>query len=129
MEATKKTIRVLLVDDYAPVRKALRRYLEGFEGVEVVGEGGDGLAEVTLANELMPDFVTMDVEMPVIHGIEATRRIKQVCPGVNVIAFTASYKSGIKKEMTEAGASCFLDKACGIDDLYLAIEGLLRDSA
>jgi DNA-binding NarL/FixJ family response regulator len=129
MEASKKTIRVLLVDDHAPVRQALRRFLESFEGVEVVGEAGDGRAAVELAKSLMPDIVTMDVEMPVMNGLEATRRIKHVCPGVNVIAFTASCKPGIKKGMMEAGASSFVDKARGVDDLYPVIDGVFRDSA
>ena len=129
MEASKGKIRVLLVDDHAPVRKALCRYLESFEGIEVVGEAADGLAGVELATRVMPDIVTMDVEMPVMNGIEATRKIKQVCPEAKVIAFTASHKSGIKEEMIEAGASSFVDKVCGIDDLYMVIDSLFRDSA
>lgn len=129
MEVGKARIRVLLVDDHAPVRMALRRYLETFEAVEVVGEAEDGCAGVELAKSLMPDIVTMDVEMPVMNGLEATRKIRQVCPETKVVAFTASCKPGIKKAMIEAGASSFVDKVCGADDLYLIIDGLSRDSA
>ncbi len=129
MDVNKTMIRVLLVDDHAPVRKALRRYLESFETLEVVGEAGDGRAAVELAKSLMPDIVTMDVEMPVMNGLEATRRIRQVCPDAKVIAFTGSCKPGIEEGMMEAGASSYVDKACGVDDLYPVIDGLFRDSA
>lgn len=121
MEPSKKKIRVLLVDDYAQMRRALRRYLETCEDIEVVGEAEDGLAAVVLANKLVPDIITMDVEMPLMNGFEATQKIKETHPEIRVIAFTSSSQPGIEAKMMEAGVSVFLDKAFGIDDLHPAI--------
>lgn len=118
----KEIIRVLLVDDYLPIRKLLRELLKKVPGIEVVGEAENGEAAVELMGELLPDVVFMDVYMPVMDGIEATRRITSVFPDVKVIAFTSSTGKDTMKKMLEAGASGFLPKGCcGLAEITSAI--------
>ncbi len=111
---SKEIIRVLLVDDYLPIRKLLRTWLKRVPGIEVVGEAENGEAAVELMGKLLPDVVIMDVYMPIMDGIEATRRITNAFPDVKVIVFTSSTGKDTTKKMLEAGASGFLTKGdCG----------------
>ena len=119
-EMNKRT-RVLLVDDNEPIRKLLRRFLQPHDTIEVVGDAENGLVAVEMVERLLPDTVIMDVQMPVMSGIEATRKIKQRHPDVTVIAFTSSLGSSVLKQMSEAGASIFLRKDCHLTDLASAI--------
>ena len=89
-----------MVDDYAPIRKFLGTLLTKVSGVEVVGEAEDGKAAVELTHQLLPNIVVMDVSMPVLNGIEATRWITTVFPDVKVVAFTSSAE---KNTMKQAG--------------------------
>ena len=84
-----KKIRVLLCDDHALVREGTRRLLEGEPDIEVVGEASDGFEAIELAGKLSPDVIAMDVSMPRMNGIEATREIKQNFPHVFILALTA----------------------------------------
>ena len=84
-----EVIRVLIVDDHQVVRRGLRTFLELQPDIVVVGEAADGLAAVDLAARLRPDVVLMDIVMPQLDGIEATRRIKARCDDIGVIALTS----------------------------------------
>ena len=119
---TKQTIEILLVDDYAPIRKSLRILLKRIPGVEVVGEAEDGKIAIELTHQLLPDIVIMDVSMPVMNGIEATRRITTVFPDVKVIAFTSSTEKDTTNLMYEAGASRLLLKGCRSVEITSAIK-------
>ncbi len=123
---TKEKIRILLVDDDAPCRKLLRTSLTKVSGVEVVGEADDGKIGLELMHELLPNIVIMDVSMPVMDGIEATRWITTVFPGVKVIAFTSSADNDTMGRMFDAGASDFLVKSCGFGEITSAIKTMAK---
>jgi DNA-binding NarL/FixJ family response regulator len=114
-------IRLLLVDDQDIVRAGLRSLLEAHEELEVVGEAGGGEEGVALAAQLQPDLVLMDITMPDMDGAEATRRIKEISPEVNVLALTIHEDEAYFFEMLDAGASGYIPKRASPDDLLAAI--------
>jgi DNA-binding NarL/FixJ family response regulator len=103
-----RPLRVLIADDSERVRTAVSDLLEAVGGVEVVGVAADGAEAVALANDLRPDVVLMDVAMPVMNGIDATRRITSANPAVRVVVLTAV--RGLEAEAREAGAAAQLLK-------------------
>lgn len=115
----KETIRVLIVDDQKRARKGLKALLATQPELEVVGEAADGEEAVRLAEALCPDVVLMDVRMPALDGIEATRRIKKAHPEIKVIVLTM-YGTH-RTEAIEAGADAFLLKSDGFERLMAAI--------
>jgi DNA-binding NarL/FixJ family response regulator len=115
-------IRTLLVDDYEPIRKSLRTLLEDYPEVEVIGEAEDGRKALELMHRLLPNIIIMDVRMPVMNGIEATRWITTVFPDVKVIAFTSCSEKSMVKKMYKAGASGFLLKGCSPVEIISAIK-------
>src|SRR3954454_17994523 len=104
------TIRVLLADDQTLVRAGFRRLLERTDGIEVVGEAGDGAEAVVLARAHRPDVVLMDVRMPVLDGIEATRRIAAEGLPVRVLVLTTFNLDEYVYAALRAGAAGFLLK-------------------
>ena len=114
-------IRIMLVDDYAPVRHFLRIMLTEVPGIEVIAEAEDGKTAIELMHKLLPDIVIIDVDMPVMDGIETTRWITTVYPDVKVIAFTSSDDNDTVKSMIEAGASAYMIKGCGFGQILSAI--------
>ncbi|MGI8807137.1 MAG: response regulator [Acidimicrobiales bacterium] len=118
------TIRVLLVDDQAMVRVGLRMILETEDDVDVVGEAEDGGQGVRITGELQPDIVLMDVQMPIMDGLEATRRIvasQRSGPGSRVIMLTTFERDDYVFEALQAGASGFLLKNAPPEDLVRAV--------
>ena len=103
-------LRVLIADDFAPVRRTVRSLLEECRALEVIGEAADGIAAVQLASVLRPDVIVMDVHMPRLDGVEATRRIKAALPDASVIGFSAQHGSGEDAAMRAAGSSAFVPK-------------------
>jgi DNA-binding NarL/FixJ family response regulator len=114
-------IRVLLVDDHAMVRRGMRDFLELHDDLEVVGEAATGLEAVERCGALRPDVVIMDLLMPDLDGIEATRRIKASQPGVEIVALTSFVEEARVVAAIEAGAAGFLLKDAEADDLAAAI--------
>lgn len=114
-------IRVLLVDDHEIVRKGVRRILESIKDLELVGEGADGEEAVELARSLHPDVVVMDINMPRMNGIEATRVIKEQMPDIGVIGLSVYDDKEVANAMKEAGASSYLTKGGAIEELHQAI--------
>ncbi|MDQ3939847.1 MAG: response regulator transcription factor [Actinomycetota bacterium] len=104
------TVRVLLVDDRPEIRTLVRRIVRKEDWLEIVGEAENGHDAVQKVAELAPDVVIMDVEMPVLGGIEATRIIKERWPDVRVVAFTGVHDQEILTDLTDAGASAHLLK-------------------
>ena len=114
-------IRVLLVDDDALVRSGLRMMLAGAAGIEVVGEAGDGRAAIEAVDAVRPDVVLMDIRMPNLDGIEATRRLTQRAPAPRVLILTTFDLDEYVYEALRAGASGFLLKDAGADELLHAV--------
>jgi DNA-binding NarL/FixJ family response regulator len=103
--------RVLVVDDDQGFREMLRDFLID-DGFEVVGEAGDGEEAVTLTEQLLPEVVLMDLRMPRMDGIEATRVIKAARPTIQVIILSAYEDPGLKRGAEEVGVYCYLIKGC-----------------
>ena len=103
---------ILLVDDFAPFRATLRQILEGHPGFTVVGEASDGRAALEMALALAPQVVIMDVEMPRLGGVEATRRLKRMLPDVYIIGVAVNDDADTQSAMKAAGSSAFLSKTC-----------------
>ncbi len=108
--------RLLLADDHRMLRDSLRRSLEE-HGFDVVGEAGDGAEAVRLAQTLTPDVVLMDVSMPNLDGVEATRQIARVVPGSQVVMLTMHADGEVMARAIQAGAVGYLVKDCSIDDV------------
>ena len=113
-------IRVLLVDDYDAVLQGLRRMLELDERIEVVGEASNGEEAIAKAATLRPDVVTMDLKMPGMDGVTATRQLKQRMPHVSILALTM-YGDDLIQEAIDAGASGYILKESDCDDIVQAI--------
>ncbi|MEO7863353.1 MAG: response regulator transcription factor [Nitrospirales bacterium] len=105
-----QALRIVVVDDFPPVRRVLRKVFEEFAALEVVGEAADGKAAIEMSLQLVPHVVIMDVKMPYMSGIEATRRIKQALPAVHVVGFSTQDDTVIREAMTQAGCSAFIAK-------------------
>ena len=116
-----KLIRLILADDHAVVRAGTRQLLERQPDFDIVGEAANGEEAVQLAHELQPDVVVMDVRMPIMSGVEATRRIKVECPDVRVLVLTAHDDDEYVFALLQAGANGYLLKTAELDELVRAI--------
>jgi CheY-like chemotaxis protein len=117
-----KGTRVLLVDDHAMVRQGLRAVLEGYDDLTVIGEACDGQEALTAVDELHPDVVVMDINMPGMNGIEATAHICQRYPTVRVIGLSVNASRENEQAIREAGAAMLLTKEAAVEQLYSAIQ-------
>lgn len=118
-------VRVLLVDDHAMVRQGLRSLLESHRDVEVMAEAGDGLQAIALAETLCPDVIVMDLSLPLLDGVEATRRICLTHPATVVIGLSVHENRQMEQAVRAAGAAAFLTKDCAVDQLYEAISSAM----
>jgi DNA-binding NarL/FixJ family response regulator len=114
-------VRVLLVDDHKMLREGIRRVLTE-AGLDVVGEASDGAEGVQMAGELQPDVVLMDVTMPVLNGVEATRRIRNEVPGTRVVMLTMHADPDIFTRAREAGAAGYLVKDASSEQVVAAVQ-------
>lgn len=126
---TDEKIKVLIADDHRVVRQGLRTFLELHDDIEVVGEAGDGAAAVEMVRRLRPDIVLMDLVMPHLDGIEATRQVKSLACGTQVIALTSFTEDDKVFPAIQAGASSYLLKDVSPDDLVEAIRAVHRGEA
>ncbi len=121
------SIRVLLVDDHKIVREGLRSLLEKQPDMEVIAEAEDGRTALRLVQEVLPNIVIMDVAMPDLNGIEATRQIIANSPGIKVIALSMYSDRRFIMGMLGAGASGYLLKDCAFEELARAIHVVAAD--
>jgi len=118
-------IKILLVDDHKILRDGIRSLVKGYPDMDVIGEAADGKTALRLVEELSPDVVIMDISMPDLNGIDATRRIIADHPKIKVIALSMHHDKQFVSEIFKAGASGYLLKDCAFDELEYAIRIVL----
>ena len=117
-------IKILLADDHKLLREGLRALIEEQRNMTVVAEAEDGRSAVRLAAKLSPDIIVMDISMPGLNGIDATRRIAAESLGIKVIALSMHADRNFVVEMFKAGAAGYLLKDCAFEELILAIRAV-----
>jgi CheY-like chemotaxis protein len=122
-----KNIRILLVDDHAAMRDGLARLLDQEIDFEVVGQASDGQDAVKLAGMLIPDVILMDISMPRMNGIDATRVIHEQHPDIRIIGLSLYQEEERAKPMLDSGAVLYLTKTCAPAELKAAIRSSVRE--
>ena len=112
LSASSGRVRIVVVDDFEPFRKALFQLFSEFKGIEVVGEAADGNSAIETTLHLLPEVVIMDVKMPRLNGVEATRRIKRAIPDIHVVGISSQDDRVTREAMTNAGCAAFVIKEC-----------------
>jgi DNA-binding NarL/FixJ family response regulator len=124
-EDNKMPIRILLADDHAIVRHGLSQSIQREKDMEVIGQAENGISTVEMVRELSPDIVIMDISMPDLNGMEATREIIRDFPQVKVIGLSMHSAKKFITEMFKAGASAYLLKDCKFEELAEAIRTVM----
>jgi two-component system, NarL family, nitrate/nitrite response regulator NarL len=122
-------VRLLLVDDHALVRRGIATYLAACPDIEVVGEAEDGVQAVAKAAELLPDLILMDIQMPIMDGVEATRRIKAAHPYLKIVMLTAIEEDRNLFDAIKAGAHGYLLKSMAPDEFLARLRGISQGEA
>ena len=115
-------IKTIIADDHAIVRKGIIAAFATEKGVEVVGQASNGNEAVELCQKLCPDIVILDIAMPEINGITATRLIREICPGTRVIIMSMHFEDDIVVDALRSGASAYISKGGSLDELSTAIQ-------
>jgi DNA-binding NarL/FixJ family response regulator len=123
------SIRIILADDHEILRHGLSRSFQQNEDIEVIGQAKDGHSTVELVRELSPNIVVMDIGMPDLNGVEATRQIVKESPRVKVIGLSMHSSNKYVREMFKAGASGYLLKDCPFEELVEAIKTVAGGNA
>jgi two-component system nitrate/nitrite response regulator NarL len=123
-----RRVRILVVDDHQMLREALVGMLE-LSGFEVVGAVSDGADATSLAAELAPDLVLMDLSMPVLNGLDTTRLLREVAPEAAVVMVSAFDSPELRRQAFAAGAVAFLPRGCGNDRLRATLEAAVTLAA
>lgn len=119
-------IQVILVDDHALVRSGIKRMLADVSGIDVIAEASSGEEAILLVRQCKSDVVLMDVNMPGIGGLEATRKLLQIDPTIKIIVVTVHGNEPFPNHFMQAGAAGYLTKDCGIDEIVRAIETVYK---
>lgn len=117
-------LRILLVDDHAILREGIRRSFEA-AGEEVVGEAANGEEALVLALSTRPDVIVMDLSMPILNGVDATRRIKEQLPGAKVVVLTMHDDVEATRRALQAGAAGFMSKGSSFADVLATVRGVV----
>ncbi len=118
------SIRVLLADDHAMLRQALRNVLERERDIDVVAEANNGADALRIAKELRPDVVVMDISMPGVDGINATRRLLTSTPAARVLALSTHAERHFIMQMLAAGARGYVTKTAGVNEMLKAVRAI-----
>jgi DNA-binding NarL/FixJ family response regulator len=124
-----RTVSVLIADDHPLVRNALKNLINNHPGMKVIAEACNGEEAVTLAKALQPNVVVMDISMPVMNGLEATRQIKASYPGIAILVLTVHTDKEHILGILEAGAAGYLTKVAFDDDILCAIQSIATGEA
>ena len=119
-------IKVMIVDDHELVRTGITRILNDAPGIKVVGEASSGEEALTLVKQCEPEVLLMDVSMPGIGGLEATRKLVLSDPGLKIIVVSSYSEEPYPSRMLEAGASGYLTKGCAVDEIIKAIKAVVN---
>ena len=119
-------LRILVVDDHAVVRRGVRSLLESHEGWEVCGEATTGRDAVAQSLRLRPDVIVMDLSLPELNGLDATRQILRAVPGTEVLVLTMHHSEELAREVLQAGARGYVLKADADENLIAAVDSLRR---
>jgi len=122
-------IRILIADDHTLLRNGICALLKEVQDMVIVGEASDGREAVHLAGQLKPDIVLMDIAMPLLNGLEATRQIKRAHPEINVLVLTMYDNEEYFREMLEVGASGYIIKRAAATELVSAIRAVYNGEA
>jgi DNA-binding NarL/FixJ family response regulator len=122
-------LRIFLADDHHVVRAGLKAFINNQPDMEVIGEAGDGRAALAGAEALAPDVMIMDITMPIMGGAEATRRMRETCPNVRVLALTVHEDEGYLEQLVRSGAAGYVLKRAVADDLIHAIRAVAKEGA
>jgi DNA-binding NarL/FixJ family response regulator len=117
-------LRILIVDDHEIVRKGLKSLLESRTGWVVCGEAATGREAVAFAAQHRPDIVIMDIKMPGLNGLEATRQIRKILPKTEIVVLSLHYSDQLVREIVKAGARAYVLKSDASRDLLAAVEAL-----
>ncbi|MCA1636138.1 MAG: response regulator transcription factor [Acidobacteria bacterium] len=117
-------LRIMLADDHETVREGLKLLVNAQDDMEVVGEAGDGVEAVALAQKLLPDVLVMDISMPKLNGLKATEKLKEVCPQVRVLTLSRHADDGYVRELFGAGACGYVLKQSASGELIHAIRAV-----
>ena len=113
-------LRILLADDHKLMREGLRMLINVQADMEVVGEADNGSAAISLAQQLRPDIVVMDISMPELNGLQATEKLKALCPAVKILTLTRHTDSSYLQELLQAGANGYVLKQSASEELVRA---------
>ena len=123
---TNRPIKILVADDHAVVRQGFRRILEAQQDLQVVGEAANGREAIRLAQELRPDLVLLDVSMPELNGVEATRRLKESSQYVKVLVLSMMPEQEVAVRLLMAGADGFISKQSAVEEVVDAVRKLAK---
>lgn len=119
-------LRIILADDHSLVRRGIRSLLGSHSGWQVCGEAADGRETLEKVNELKPDILILDLNMPELNGLEVTRRVHKMCPGVEVLVLTVHNSEQVMRQVLEAGARGYMLKSDAGHELLSAVDTVRR---
>ncbi len=124
-----ETIKVLLVDDHTIVRQGIRALLESVPDIQIIGEAEDGKAAVEMAEKLRPNIMLVDISLPMLNGLEVTRRVRKKVPECKVLVLTMHENEMYVSQILRTGASGYLVKKTAVSELIMAIRSVHQGKA
>ena len=124
-----KKLRIYLAEDHQTVREGIKLLVNAQPDMEVVGEAGDGEAAIKEASQLMPDLVIMDISMPTMNGLKATKKLRTMCPDMKILTLTRHTDDGYLKQLIGAGSNGYVLKQSAPTDLVNAIRTVVAGNA